>query len=60
TISKFRTFYGEDSTNTPFAIWGSAGFLEISVNGGSAAKALRAKRNDTVVLTQRRKDAKKN
>ena len=58
TIRKFRKFYGDESTNTPFAIWGSAGFLEISVNGGSAAKALRGKPNDTVVLTQRRKDAK--
>ena len=60
TIKEFRNFYGEDSTNTPFAIWGSAGFLEISMNGTSAAKVLRVKRNDTVVLTQRRKDAKKN
>lgn len=50
TIRKFRDFYGEGSANTPFAIWGSAGFLEISVNGGSAAKVLRAKRGDTVLL----------
>lgn len=51
TVRKFRNFYGEDSTNTPFAIWGSAGFLEISVNGGSAAKVLRAKRGDVVMAT---------
>jgi S-adenosylmethionine hydrolase len=50
TIRNFRNFYGEDSTNTPFAIWGSAGFLEISVNGASAAKVLRAKCGDTVLL----------
>jgi len=50
TIHEFRNFYGEDSANTPFAIWGSAGFLEISVNGGSAAKLLRAKRGDAVLL----------
>jgi S-adenosyl-L-methionine hydrolase (adenosine-forming) len=50
TIRKFRDFYGEDSTNSPFAIWGSAGFLEISVNGGSAAEMLRATRNTTVLL----------
>jgi hypothetical protein len=50
TIRQFRNFYGEDSTNTPFAIWGSAGFLEISVNGGSAAKVLGAKCGDTVLL----------
>jgi S-adenosylmethionine hydrolase len=54
TIRKFRNFYGEDSTRTPFAIWGSAGFLEISVNGGSAAKTLKVQRDDRVVLTQRR------
>ena len=51
TISDFRNFYGEDSSTSPFAIWGSAGFLEISVNGGSAAKVLRAKRHDLVVLS---------
>jgi S-adenosyl-L-methionine hydrolase (adenosine-forming) len=32
-----------------FAIWGSAGFLELSINGGSAATALRAKRGDAVI-----------
>ncbi len=60
TIRKFRNFYGEDSGTSPFAIWGSAGFLEISVNGASASEVLRAQRNEKVVLTQRRKDAKKN
>ena len=58
TIRNFRKFYGEEAGSTPFAIWGSAGFLEISVNGGSAAKTLRVKRGDKVVFTQRRKDAK--
>jgi S-adenosyl-L-methionine hydrolase (adenosine-forming) len=51
TIHDFRNFYGEDSSTSPFAIWGSAGFLEISVNGGSAAKVLHAKRHDAVILT---------
>jgi len=50
TIREFREFYGEDSGTSPFAIWGSAGFLEISVNGASAAKVLRAKRGDAVLL----------
>lgn len=50
TIRSFRKFYGEDSGSTPFAIWGSAGFLEISVNGGSAAKILRVKRGDKVLI----------
>ena len=58
TIRDFRNFYGEDSSTSPFAIWGSAGFLEISVNGGSAAKELRVKRGDKIIFTQRRKDAK--
>ena len=52
TIENFRTFYGEDSTVTPFAIWGSAGFLEISINGGSAATLLSAKHGDAVELKQ--------
>ena len=50
TIRNFRKFYGEDPSSTPFAIWGSAGFLEISVNGGSAAKLLRIKRGDKVLI----------
>lgn len=50
TIRKFRHFYGEESGNSLFAIWGSAGFLEISINGGSAAKVLRAKVGTTVIL----------
>ena len=49
-VSEFCDFYGEGSAKTPFAIWGSAGFLEISVNGGSAAKMLRAKRGHTITL----------
>ena len=52
TIRKFRRFYGEESSGSAFAIWGSAGFLEISVNGGSAAKVLRARRGDIVLLTK--------
>ncbi|HKG48047.1 MAG TPA: SAM-dependent chlorinase/fluorinase [Pyrinomonadaceae bacterium] len=59
TIREFREFYGESEEASLFAIWGSAGFLEISVNGGSAAKILRGKVGDKVLLTQRRKDAKK-
>ena len=52
TIRKLRKFYGEDgAAKGLFVLWGSAGFLEISINGGSAAKLLRAKRGDAVVLT---------
>lgn len=48
TITALRNFYGEASAGELFAIWGSAGFLEISVNGGSAAQVLDAKRGDTI------------
>ena len=50
TITEFRQFYGEGDKESLFAIWGSAGFLEISMNGGSAAKLLSAKRDDLVLL----------
>jgi len=50
TISAQRNFYGEAPAEEVFAIWGSAGFLEISVNGGSAARILGAKRGDTIIL----------
>lgn len=51
TIREFRTFYGESDSKSPFAIWGSAGFLEISINGGSAAKVLKATRGDAVIVS---------
>jgi S-adenosylmethionine hydrolase len=49
TISAVRNFYGEGDSKELFAIWGSAGFLEISVNGGSAARILGATRGDTII-----------
>ena len=47
-ISAFRNFFGENvgAADEPFAIWGSAGFLEIAVNGRSAAEFLGVKRGD--------------
>ncbi|HKR21674.1 MAG TPA: SAM-dependent chlorinase/fluorinase [Pyrinomonadaceae bacterium] len=50
TIRAFRNFFGEEvgEAGEPFAIWGSAGFLEIAVNGRSAAEILGAKRGDEV------------
>jgi S-adenosyl-L-methionine hydrolase (adenosine-forming) len=55
-ISYFRDFYSDaSSSNEVFAIWGSAGFLEISVNGGSAALTLGVRRGESVIFTQRRK-----
>jgi S-adenosyl-L-methionine hydrolase (adenosine-forming) len=51
-ISAQRNFFGENvgEIDEPFAIWGSAGFLEIAVNGGSAAEILDAKRGDQITL----------
>lgn len=57
-IRTFRKFYTDESGSANksrskdeiFAIWGSAGFLELSAKGGSAAALLRAKRGDPVIL----------
>lgn len=49
-IRSFQEFYGAASPNELFAIWGSAGFLEISMNSKSAAERLRAKPGDLIRL----------
>ncbi|HEV2834156.1 MAG TPA: SAM-dependent chlorinase/fluorinase [Pyrinomonadaceae bacterium] len=60
-VEALRRFFGdEDRTNADehgskdelFAIWGSAGFLELSVNNGSAAALLNAKRGDAVTVSE--------
>jgi S-adenosylmethionine hydrolase len=48
TIRKIREFYADSDPNELFAIWGSAGFLEISMNGSSAADKLRIKTGDRI------------
>ena len=53
TISSFQDFYSSASPDTLFAIWGSAGFLEISMKGESAAAKLHVKRGDNVLVTQK-------
>lgn len=53
-ISSFRRFYAEETGGAAgelFAIWGSAGFLEIAANCDSAARLLRAERGQAVRLT---------
>jgi S-adenosyl-L-methionine hydrolase (adenosine-forming) len=50
TVRRFFTDEG-GSEDEIFAIWGSAGFLELAVNGGSAAELLRAKRGDPVIAS---------
>ncbi|MCA1567104.1 MAG: SAM-dependent chlorinase/fluorinase [Acidobacteria bacterium] len=50
-ISSFRRFYAEEAGGPAgelFAIWGSAGFLEIAANRASAAHLLRAERGQRV------------
>lgn len=49
-VRRFRRFFAEDaaSTGEPFAVWGSAGFLEVAVFRDSAARALGAQRGDKV------------
>jgi S-adenosylmethionine hydrolase len=58
-VKTFRRFFGDEpgshdehgSREELFAIWGSAGFLELSINGASAAGHLHAKRGDAVILS---------
>jgi S-adenosylmethionine hydrolase len=51
TVISVRKFFGDgDKGEKLFAIWGSAGFLEIAAQNQSAAKLLKAKRGDAVRL----------
>ena len=53
-VEEFREFYADQEGSKPhlFGIWCSAGFLELSINGGSAAALLKAKRGDTVIASE--------
>jgi S-adenosyl-L-methionine hydrolase (adenosine-forming) len=51
TITSIRKFFAEDGAKEKlFAVWGSAGFLEIAALNRSAAKKLKVKRGDLVRL----------
>jgi hypothetical protein len=50
-ITRLCHHFAESNDDAPFAIWGSAGLLEISVNGASAAKALGVGRGDEARLS---------
>ncbi|HEY3580769.1 MAG TPA: SAM-dependent chlorinase/fluorinase [Pyrinomonadaceae bacterium] len=52
-IVTLRHFFTDEhgSPDEIFAIWGSAGFLEIAVNRSSAAELLAAKRGDAVIVS---------
>lgn len=54
-IDSVRRFFAEESGSSKdlFAIWGSAGFLEVSIRNASAASALDAKVGQTVFLSGR-------
>lgn len=50
-IPTLRRFFADGEDGQPFAIWGSAGFLEIAVRCGSAADDLGLRRGDRIRLT---------
>lgn len=47
---RFCTAYGEVPRNTPLALVGSSGFLEVAVNRGDASETFRAKTGDKLVI----------
>jgi S-adenosylmethionine hydrolase len=51
-VDSFKRFYGEEprGRSKAFAIWGSAGFLEIAAENRSAADLLKVKRGDKVIV----------
>lgn len=53
-ISSFRKFFAEQTVkdNELFCVWGSAGFLEIAATNRSAAKILKARRGQLVVVSR--------
>jgi S-adenosylmethionine hydrolase len=53
TLCPIKAFYQSVPKRKPAAVPGSAGFLEIAVNGGSAVKVLRLKVGDPVTMTVR-------
>jgi S-adenosylmethionine hydrolase len=55
-ITTFRRFFaeGSDALNELFAIWGSAGYLEIAAYRASAAKLIGAERGQLITVTSDR------
>lgn len=50
-IARFFSFFAESDDGEPFAIWGSAGLLELAVNRDSAARVLSARRGQGVKVS---------
>lgn len=53
SVTSVRQYFAESGKKKVFAIWGSAGFLELATTNGSAAHLLSAKPRDSVRLTLR-------
>jgi S-adenosylmethionine hydrolase len=53
-VKSFRRYFAEETAGREklFAVWGSAGFLEIAATNDSAAKLLNARRGDEVIVSQ--------
>jgi S-adenosyl-L-methionine hydrolase (adenosine-forming) len=53
-VRRFRRFFadGAQGAGEPFAVWGSAGLLEVALYRDSAARALGAKRGDKVEVSR--------
>lgn len=52
-IGSFKQFFSEEGREKLFAIWGSAGFLEIAATNKSAAKILKAQRGQAVTVLRK-------
>jgi S-adenosylmethionine hydrolase len=52
SVKTFRQYFAEESISHEklFGIWGSAGFLEIAATNDSAARLLKARRGDAVII----------
>jgi S-adenosylmethionine hydrolase len=52
SVKSFRRYFAEETASRDrlFAVWGSAGFLEIAATNASAAKLLNAQRGDEVTV----------
>ena len=53
SVKSFRNYFAEEAAGKGkvFGIWGSAGFLEIAAANASAAKLLKARRGDAVIVS---------
>jgi S-adenosylmethionine hydrolase len=54
SVKSFRNYFAEEPADSEklFGIWGSAGFLEIAAPNSSAAKLLKARRGDSVIVVK--------